>query len=162
MFLAEVFPKLVAHHSWLYRERDLHETGLVTLIHPWECGLDSTPPWMRALHDMRLPRWLRTAERLHLARLLRSAPHDTRYLPAAERASDDDGLRMLAVAVHAKRYDFRLRDMPRDRSVLIDDLRVQRDARGGEPVARDDRGGAGRNRRPVPRAQLPTHRSRAR
>jgi Trehalase len=121
-FLTELFPKLVAHHSWLYRERDLHESGLVTLIHPWECGLDSTPPWMRALHDMRLPRWLRAAERLHLARLLRSARYDTRYLPATERASDDDGLRMLAVAVHAKRYDFRLRNMPRNRSVLIEDL----------------------------------------
>ncbi|MET0920574.1 MAG: glycoside hydrolase, partial [Acidimicrobiia bacterium] len=48
-FLTELYPKLLAHHEWLYRERDLERTGLITLIHPWECGLDSTPPWMRAL-----------------------------------------------------------------------------------------------------------------
>ncbi|MFI5053520.1 MAG: amylo-alpha-1,6-glucosidase [Acidimicrobiia bacterium] len=122
-FLAELYPKLVAYHSWCYDERDLSGSGLVTLIHPWECGLDSTPPWMDALHHMRLPLWLRTAERLHLARILRSLRYDTRLLPAAERASDDDGLRMLAVAVHAKRYGFELRRIPRnDEAVLIEDL----------------------------------------
>ncbi len=121
-FLTELFPKLVAHHAWLYRERDLDGTGLVTLIHPWECGLDSTPPWMRALRRMTLPAWLRVAERLHLARLLRRLRYDTRQLPAAERATDDDGFRMLALAVHARRYGFELRRMPRDDGVLVKDV----------------------------------------
>jgi hypothetical protein len=122
-FLAELFPKLVAYHSWCYRERDLDGSGLVTLIHPWECGLDSTPPWMDALRAMRMPLWLRAAERLRLARLLRSLRYDTRQLPAADRTSDDDGLRMLALAVHAKAYDFELRRIPRDdRAVLIEDV----------------------------------------
>jgi hypothetical protein len=121
--LAELFPKLVAYHQWCYGERDLDGTGLVTLIHPWECGLDSTPPWMEVLHHVRLPWWLQTAERLRLSRLLRSLRYDTKLLPAAERASDDDGLRMLAVAVHAKHYDFELRRMPRDdRAALVEDL----------------------------------------
>jgi hypothetical protein len=122
-FLEELFPKIVAYHQWCYRERDLGATGLVTLIHPWECGLDSTPPWMAALRDMRVPRWLRVTERLHLARLLRSLRYDTRLLPASERASDDDGLRMLALAVRAKRYAFELRRIPSDdRAVLIEDV----------------------------------------
>ena len=121
-FLAELYPKLVAHHSWLYRERDLDRTGLVTLIHPWECGLDSTPPWMRAMRRMAMPAWMRTAERFHLARLLRRLRYDTRQLPRAERATDDDGLRMLAVAVHAKRSGFELRRMPRDGGVLVEDV----------------------------------------
>ena len=120
--LDELFPKLVAYHQWLYRERVLGDSGLVTLIHPWECGLDSTPPWMQALRRWRMPWWLRVAERLHLARVLRSLRYDTRYLPAAERATDDDGLRMLALAVHAKRYGFELHRMPRDRSVLVEDI----------------------------------------
>jgi hypothetical protein len=58
-FLGELFPKLVAYHAWLYEERDPRERGLVTLIHPWECGLDTTPPWAEALSEMQLPRWLR-------------------------------------------------------------------------------------------------------
>jgi Glycosyl hydrolase family 63 C-terminal domain len=121
-FLAELFPKLVAYHSWLYDERDRHNSGLVTLIHPWECGLDTTPPWMQALCRMPLPWWLRLAERLDLARAVRRVRNDTRYIPAAERASDDEGLRMLVLATRGKKHDFRLKDMPAEGSVLIEDL----------------------------------------
>jgi hypothetical protein len=121
-FLAELFPKLVAYHEWLYEERDPNGRGLVTLIHPWECGLDTTPPWMHALSAMRMPWWLRLAIRLRLARALHRFRTDTRYLPAAERASDDDGLRMLVLAARAKRHQFRLGRMPPQASVLIEDL----------------------------------------
>lgn len=121
-FLAELFPKLVAYHSWLYAERDPRDCGLVTLIHPWECGLDTTPPWMQALCRMPLPWWLRVAERLDLARVVRRVRNDTRYIPAAERASDDEGLRMLVLATRGKRHDFELRRMPAAGSVLIEDL----------------------------------------
>jgi hypothetical protein len=121
-FLAELHPRLVAHHQWLYRERDLNGRGLVTLIHPWESGLDSTPPWMRALAAMPAPWWLRLALRAHLARVVRSLRRDTRLVPAAERASDDDGLRMLVLAHRIRRCGFELRRMPLDRIVPIEDL----------------------------------------
>jgi hypothetical protein len=121
-FLAELFPKLLAYHQWMYDERDLHDSGLVTLIHPWECGLDTTPPWMQALSRMPLPWWLRIAARLHLARAVRRVRNDTRYIPAAERASDDDGLRLLVLATRAKKHGFQLERMPHFTSVLIEDL----------------------------------------
>jgi hypothetical protein len=121
-FVDEMVPKLLAYHEWLFRERRLDDSPLVTLLHPWECGLDSTPPWMRAMRAWRMPWFLRAAERVHLARLLRSLRYDTRYLPATERAGDDDGLRMLALAVHAAHHDFDLRRMPREHSVLIEDV----------------------------------------
>jgi hypothetical protein len=122
-FVDELAPKVLAYHRWLFRERRLDDSPLVTLIHPWECGLDSTPPWMTALGAMRLPWWLRTAEQLRLASLLRSLRYDTRQLPASERASDDDGLRMLALAVHLSHYDFDLARIPRDdRAVLVEDV----------------------------------------
>jgi hypothetical protein len=121
-FVTELTPKLLAYHRWLFRERRLDGSPLLTLIHPWECGLDTTPPWMHALRAWRMPWWLRAAERLQLARALRSLRYDTRQLPASERASDDDGLRMLALAVHLARHDFTLHDLPRDNSVLIEDV----------------------------------------
>lgn len=71
---------------------------------------------------MREPWWLRVALRVHLTRLLRFVRRDTRYVPAAERSSDDDGLRMLVLARRAKRYNFVLRDLPPRQSVLIEDL----------------------------------------
>jgi mannosylglycerate hydrolase len=121
-FLAEMVPKIVEYHRWLYRERDLRHTGLVTLMHPWECGLDTTPPWMRELRRMRGPWWMRLILRLGLARVARFFRRDTRFAPAAERLSDDDGLRMLVFAHRAKRYGFELRRMPPRRFVLIEDI----------------------------------------
>jgi hypothetical protein len=115
-------PKLVRYHEWLFRERRLDGSPLVTLIHPWECGLDSTPPWMTALAAMRMPWWIRLAEKLRLAALLRSVRYDTKQLPSSERASDDDGLRMVALAVHLERHDFHLAQLPPHRSVLIEDV----------------------------------------
>jgi glycogen debranching enzyme len=121
-FLAEVVPKIVRYHEWLYRERDLRGTGLVTLIHPWECGLDTTPPWMQALGRMRTPAWMRVVLTLRLARVVRFVRRDTRYVPAAERPSDADGLRMVVLAGRARRSRFELRRMPAADSVLIEDL----------------------------------------
>ena len=120
--LAELLPKLVAYHRWLYRERDPHARGLITLIHPWECGLDTTPPWIRQLRRMRGPWWLRPALRLRLSRVARMFRRDTRYAPAAERLSDDDGLRMLALVHAVKRRGFDLARLDPRRSVLIEDI----------------------------------------
>jgi hypothetical protein len=121
--VAELGPRVLAYHRWLFRARRLDGSPLVTLIHPWECGLDSTPPWMTALAAMHMPWWVRAAEQVHLASLLRSLRYDTRQLPASERASDDDGLRMLALAVHLSRHDFDLARLPRDdRAVLVEDV----------------------------------------
>jgi hypothetical protein len=121
-FLDEVYPKLVRYHEWLYRERDLDHRGLVTLIHPWECGLDTTPPWMRLLRRMDGPWWLDAALKLRLARVARLFRRDTRYAPEAQRLSDDDGLRMLALVHRAKRHGFELRNMPEKGSVLVEDI----------------------------------------
>ena len=62
------------------------------------------------------------ATRLHVAHLLRFLRRDTKYVPSVQRPTDDEGLRMLVLARLAKRYGFELRRMPRDRSVLIQDL----------------------------------------
>jgi hypothetical protein len=121
-FWTELFPKVVAYHRWLYDERDPDGTGLVTLIHPWECGLDTTPPWMHALQQMDLPAWLDLGLKLRFARLVRLFRRDTHYLPANERSSDDDGLRMLVLATRARSHGFALDAMPPGDSVLIQDL----------------------------------------
>ncbi|HUF85521.1 MAG TPA: trehalase family glycosidase [Acidimicrobiia bacterium] len=121
-FLAELFPRLVDYHRWLYRERDVHDRGLVTLIHPWECGLDTTPPWMRELRRMPAPWWLRFALRSRLTRFIRFFRTDTRFTPPQERPTAADGLRMLVLAHRIRRHDFDLRRLPPAESVLIEDL----------------------------------------
>lgn len=43
--LRDLVPKLVAYHTWWYRERDPDSTGLVCSFHPWESGMDNSPAW---------------------------------------------------------------------------------------------------------------------
>lgn len=47
-FLREVYPSIVSYHRWLYEERNPDGTGLVVVVHPWESGLDNSPPYLHA------------------------------------------------------------------------------------------------------------------
>ena len=47
--IAELYPRLAAWHRWLHTARDPDGTGLVTVFHPWESGLDNSPRWDDAL-----------------------------------------------------------------------------------------------------------------
>ncbi|ONI77623.1 hypothetical protein BWI15_03730 [Kribbella sp. ALI-6-A] len=48
-FLARIYPKLVAWHTYLRTRRDLGGRGLVAIVHPWESGMDNSPAWDAAL-----------------------------------------------------------------------------------------------------------------
>jgi hypothetical protein len=48
--LTALVPKLLAWHRWCYAARDPYGTGLVSVIHPWESGMDNSPVWDDALH----------------------------------------------------------------------------------------------------------------
>jgi len=73
-----VYQPLVDYHQWLYTDRDPHSEGLVLQIHPWETGLDNTPPWMHELHEHLLPWWVRLAEKSRLEKLMTPFRRDTR------------------------------------------------------------------------------------
>ncbi|MGW4562441.1 MGH1-like glycoside hydrolase domain-containing protein [Streptomyces sp. NPDC004561] len=44
-FLARVYPHLAAWHRYLLHRRDLGGGGLVSVVHPWEQGMDNSPCW---------------------------------------------------------------------------------------------------------------------
>ncbi|MEV3972476.1 hypothetical protein AB0K68_30710 [Streptomyces sp. NPDC050698] len=48
-FLTRVYPRLAAWHGYLLRRRDLGGGGLVSVVHPWEQGMDNSPCWDRPL-----------------------------------------------------------------------------------------------------------------
>ena len=48
-FLKKMFPKICAFHRYLLTKRDPEESGLVTIFHPWESGLDNSVRWDEAL-----------------------------------------------------------------------------------------------------------------
>jgi mannosylglycerate hydrolase len=84
-----VYRPVVAYHEWLYRERGWH--GLVRQIHPWETGLDNTPPWL-ASRGKRMPWWLELMTRTRADRLADHLRWDARYVPAGQRSSAAEAL----------------------------------------------------------------------
>ncbi|MEU6844339.1 hypothetical protein ABZ930_20960 [Streptomyces sp. NPDC046716] len=44
-FLLRVYPALAAWHRYLLHRRDLGGGGLVSVVHPWEQGMDNSPCW---------------------------------------------------------------------------------------------------------------------
>lgn len=76
--LRNVLPGILRYHEWLYRERDPDRSGLITVVHPWESGLDNSPPYLDA------------GARVHM----QYKPHyerlDTLHVAAANRPTDKD------------------------------------------------------------------------
>ncbi len=53
-FAREVYPALLAYHRWFHGERDPKNEGLVSIIHPWESGMDNSPRWAKIMKDIPL------------------------------------------------------------------------------------------------------------
>jgi glycogen debranching enzyme len=88
-FYRKVFPGLVRYHSWMYRERDPWDAGLVTLVHPWESGMDNTPPWMRMTRQI-TPFRVRALQALGSDGVLDLLRRDSKEVPPDERLSGAD------------------------------------------------------------------------
>ena len=77
--VVELYPRLAAWHRWLHTARDPEGTGLVTIFHPWESGLDNSPRWDDALAAVAI------REQTSGAR-----PDLAHVADASERPTDDD------------------------------------------------------------------------
>jgi glycogen debranching enzyme len=100
-FLTEVLPALAAWHVWLETARDLDASGLVAILHPWESA-DNAPRFDRAL------------ERVDLDGILAFTRSDRRHLDAAERPTELDYRRYVAIVDRLRRRGYRpsLADAP--------------------------------------------------
>lgn len=103
----QVWPHLIAYHQWLYTERDPHREGLALQIHPWETGLDDTPPWMSELDDHLLPWWIRVLQKTRLEFIVGRLRLDTRYVPQTQRPTNIEALALYSVQrrLRRKAYD---------------------------------------------------------
>jgi hypothetical protein len=101
------WPALLAYHRWLYHDRDPHGEGLVLQIHPWETGLDNTPPWMDELHEHLLPGWVRLMEKTKLEKLVTLFRRDTRFVPVDQRFNNVEAMALFDVQrrLRRKAYD---------------------------------------------------------
>ncbi len=117
-----VYPALLAHHEWLYLERDPHHEGLVLQIHPWETGLDNSPPWMNEMHDHLLPLWIRIAAWFKLDRSMKYFRRDVHSLPADQRVSMLDSLAMFDIQRRLRRKSYDITKILDHSLFMIEDL----------------------------------------
>lgn len=51
-FLEDLFPRLDFQLDYLRRARDIGGASLLSIVHPWESGLDNSPAWDAALGEL--------------------------------------------------------------------------------------------------------------
>ncbi|MFT4532528.1 MAG: hypothetical protein ACI9T8_000551 [Candidatus Saccharimonadales bacterium] len=102
----DMYPALVAHHQWLYNERDPHKEGLALLIHPWESGLDNSPPWIKQLHEHARPLWVDIVEKTKLDKAVLLFRRDTHHVPPGQRLSSIDALLYYSVLQRLRRKNW--------------------------------------------------------
>lgn len=117
-----VFPSLLAYHEWLYAERDPHQEGLVLQIHPWETGLDSTPPWIHELHEHQLPTWVQVVHKVGLDKVISLFRRDVKYVSPSQRLSTLDALAFYAVQRRLRRKNYDIKRVLSHSLFAIEDI----------------------------------------
>lgn len=121
-FYKKALPHLVRYHEWLYSERDPHNEGLTLQLHPYETGLDNTPPWMNQLHEHSRPWWITAVDKLPMSWFVNIIRRDTRSLPPEQRMENVDALMNwhIVKCMRRKHYDI---DRMMHRSIfMIEDV----------------------------------------
>lgn len=118
----QVYPALLAHHQWLYAERDPHKEGLVLQIHPWESGLDNTPPWMHELHEHQMPFWIGVVKKLRAGWLINAFRRDTKMIPAEERLDPIEALSLYSTQRRLRRKAYNIDRILSHSMFAIEDL----------------------------------------
>jgi hypothetical protein len=118
----QVFQGLVAYHQWLYNDRDPHGEGLALQIHPWETGLDNTPPWMAELHEHLLPWWIRILDKTKLEAVTGWFRRDTRIVPPEQRYINIDALALYDAQRRLRRKEYDINKILDHSLFAIEDL----------------------------------------
>jgi hypothetical protein len=118
---SEIYPKILAWHQMLYRERNPREDGLVRLILSWESGMDNSPPLMEMLHKYAMSNRVKLMKASGFDRWAEYRRRDTVDVPADERISTLDlhAIYDLIRSMRRKHYDYK-KIMPNHKFQVID------------------------------------------
>ncbi|HEY5806064.1 MAG TPA: trehalase family glycosidase, partial [Candidatus Saccharimonadales bacterium] len=106
----------------LYKERDPHHEGLVLQIHPWETGLDNSPPWMSELQNHLLPPWIRFIKATKLDTVIGLFRRDTRHIPNGQRLSTIEALALYDAQRRLRRKAYNTSDILDHSLFAVEDL----------------------------------------
>ena len=57
--IKSIVKKLKKYHDWLIKYRDPKNTGLVSILHPWESGYDNSPLWDYSMNEVKVEKNLK-------------------------------------------------------------------------------------------------------
>ena len=57
--IKSIVKKLKKYHEWLIKYRDPKNTGLVSILHPWESGYDNSPLWDYSMNEVKVEKNLK-------------------------------------------------------------------------------------------------------
>ena len=120
----ELFPHLLAYHEWFYSDRNPRGDGLAILIHPWETGLDNTPPWMQQMTEHQMPLWIKAIDKLRISKLIESFRRDTQQVAAEERISTIESLMLTSVVRRLRRKHYEIDKILTHSLFIIEDIFV--------------------------------------
>jgi hypothetical protein len=108
-WIGRTYDALLRWHRYLAKHRVDRSSGLVTIFHPWESGLDNSPRW-----DAPMARVAPTA--LSLAR------SDLAAVDAGERPTNEDYARYLALVTEMRAAGYDATILRRSGSFLVGDV----------------------------------------
>lgn len=118
----EVLPKLIEYHNWIYTDRDPKKRGLAIIIHPWESGLDNTPPLVEILNQYYRPWWVKLLVGFKVVRILDSFRKDVSHNQSSLRPTTTDLLSLYALKVNIKKYSYNIKKIINKKSFAVEDI----------------------------------------
>lgn len=104
-FIDKSLGRIATFHEWIYAERNPNGSGLFAAVHPWETGMENTPPWME---HMRTLDWGRAGNLLkNIGQAAHGLRRDTKHTPVHQRANQEETALFFlsAVKLRGARYD---------------------------------------------------------
>jgi hypothetical protein len=118
----EMFEPIVRYHQWMHTDRDPHNEGLIVLLHPYESGLDNSPPWISELRKHSFPWWIRAFEVLHLDWLVNLFRRDTKHVPPGQRMSNIEAMAYWAAMLRLRRKAYNSEALISRSLFVVEDL----------------------------------------
>lgn len=91
-----MYPHILAYHDWLYNER-AGTDGLIVIVHPYESGMDNSPPLVHELREHAWPWWVKLLEKSGVDNIANLVRRDVRHVDPAERASNIEAIAQWAL-----------------------------------------------------------------
>lgn len=118
----EMLPAIIHFHNWLYADRDPTKEGLITLLHPYESGLDNSPPWVAELKARGVPLWVNAVNKLGLGFAVDLIRRDVRHSRPGQRMSTVEALAFFAAFRRMRRKSYDSKAILRKPYLAIQDL----------------------------------------